>query len=224
MRSLRTRFFVSGALVVLVMAVMGYVCAYMFMRVSRGVGEELAKDEQKGELIGILGSALEDEDDALLLSMAGDRAPQLARRHVEQRRFDKAFAALSASAISAEERTSLDRLSHHMDVFRRHGDTMLARTDAESARIMYDGDVTQSMRAAVSDLAHLRAEELLQIRHTAAWARDEAHRAKRLVMLVSLAALLMSLAVSVQLARSILRPIRSLKCPKGIWKIVWVRP
>lgn len=210
MKSLRTRFFVSGALVVLVMAVMGYVCAYMFMRVSRGVGEELAKDEQKSELIGILGSSLEDEDDALLLSMSGDRAPQLARRHAEQRRFDKALAALSASGMNAEERASLDRLAHHVEVFRHDGDAMLDRTDIAAARAMYDGDVTQSMRAAIIDLAQLRGEELREIRHTAAWARDEAHRAKRLVMLVSIAALLLSLAVSVQLARSILRPIRSL--------------
>ncbi len=210
MRSLRTRFFVSGALVVLVMAVMGYVCAYMFMRVSRGVGEELAKDEQKGELIGILGSALEDEDDALILAMAGDRAPQLARRHAEQRRFDKAFAALSSSAMTNEERATIDSLSRHMDLFRRNGDALLGRTDLASARATYDGEVTQSMRVAVIDLAHLRADELREIRHTAGWARDEAQRAKRLVMLVSIAALLLSLAVSVQLARSILRPIRSL--------------
>ncbi len=210
MRSLRTRFFVSGALVVLVMAVMGNVCSYMFMRVSRGVGEELAKDEQKGELIGILGSALEDEDDALILAMAGDRGPQLARRHAEQRRFDKAFAALSSSAMTNEERLTLDSLSRHMDLFRRHGDALLGRADLASARATYDGEVTQSMRVAVIDLEHLRADELREIRHTAGWARDEAHRAKRLVMLVSIAALLLSLAVSVQLARSILRPIRSL--------------
>ena len=210
MRSLRTRFFVSGALVVLVMAVMGYVCAYMFMRVSRGVGDELAKDEQKGELIGILGSALEDEDDALILAMAGDRAPQDARRHVEQRRFDKAFAALSSSAMTNDERASLESLARHMDVFRRNGDAFLRRTDLASARATYDDEVTQSMRLAVTDLEHLRADELREIRHTAGWARDEAHRAKRLVALVSIAALLLSLAVSVQLARSILRPIRSL--------------
>ena len=210
MKSLRTRFFVSGALVVLVMAIMGYVCAYMFMRVSRGVGEELAKDEQKGELIGTLGAALEDEDDALLLTMSGDRAPAVARRRAEQRRFDAAFAALSAAATSADERTSLDRLARHMDVFRRDGDALLAHADVASARATYDAEVTQAMRSAVTDLAHLRSQELLEIRHTAGWARDEAHRAKRLVALVSLAALLLSLGVSVQLARSTLGPIREL--------------
>lgn len=210
MKSLRTRFYVSGALVVVVMAVMGYVCAYMFMRVSRGVGDELSKDEQKGELIGSLGSALEDEDDALLLALSGDRTSALVRRRIEQRRFDSAYTSLVSAAGSSDERASLERLSRHVDVFRKDGDALLGLADPSQARATYDAEVTQAMRAATSDLAHLRSDELLEIRRTAGWARDEAHRAKRLVVLVSLAALLLSLAVSVQLARSILGPIREL--------------
>jgi NtrC-family two-component system sensor histidine kinase KinB len=209
-KSLRARFFLAGAAIVLVMAAMGYACAFMFAHVSRVVGEELRHDEGSALLVTTLTSALEDEDDALLLALSGDHAGAESARAVEQRRFDAALTDLRAATRRQEERLTLDRLERHVRTFRATGDRLLAQDNGADARAVYDADTTPALRAATADCARIRDMESVSTQRTAAWARDESRRAMTMVGLVSAFALALALAVSVQLARSIVRPISEL--------------
>jgi NtrC-family two-component system sensor histidine kinase KinB len=209
-KSLRARFFLAGAAIVLVMAAMGYACAFMFARVSRVVGDELRRDEASAELVTTLTSALEDEDDALLLALSGDHAGADKNRVVEQRRFDIALSDLRANTQRQEERLTLDRLERHVRTFRATGDRLLAQQDGADARAVYDADTTPALRAATTDCARIRDMESVATQRTAAWARDESRRAMTMVGLASAFALALAAGVSVLLARSIVRPISEL--------------
>jgi NtrC-family two-component system sensor histidine kinase KinB len=179
----------------------------MFARVSRVVGDELSRDEASAALVTTLTSALEDEDDALLLALSGDVASAKKARATEQRRFDSAVSALRHTTRRPEEQLTIDKLERHVRDFRASGDRLLEQDDGSDARAVYDADTTPALRAATADCARIRDMETVATQRTAAWARDESRRAMTLVGLVSAFALALALGVSVQLARSIVRPI-----------------
>ena len=209
-KSLRGRFLFAGATTFFLLASVAFACAFMLSRVSRVVGEEVRRDESSAVLVTALAAALEDEDDALLMALAGDRKTAERTRVIEQRRFDVAFEQMKDETTKPEEQAMLERLAGHVGQFRKSGDRLILQDDLNDARMEYDAETTPSMRAANLDCARIRDAEATEARRTAAWARDESRRAMTLVVVVSLAALCLALVVAIRLTRSIVGPISEL--------------
>jgi NtrC-family two-component system sensor histidine kinase KinB len=204
---LRARLLSWGAVLVVVTVASGYFSAFTFSRVSATMGDVLRDDSEASLLIGTLTSSIEDEDDALLLSLTGDMARARQDLEVERNRFDEALSALAARTTDPEERAFLGSLSRTVEAYRAMGDKLFA---AEDARDLYRREVTPLLRQAVSDLARLRDHRVRSTQIVAANARDEAERATVLVGIASFAALGFLVFVAWRLARTVVAPIREL--------------
>ena len=102
-RSLRTRFILTTVLFVAVMGACGAWSVVTFARLSAVIGETLRDSQEKIDLTATLASSLEREDDALLLSLAGDAGRARGEREEQRHRFDDAFARLRAVLTTEEE-------------------------------------------------------------------------------------------------------------------------
>jgi NtrC-family two-component system sensor histidine kinase KinB len=117
-RRLQTRFILAGGLLVMTTVVCGIWSALTFARLSTVVGNTLRENQETIDLTAVLASALEREDDALLLSVNGD-VERAQRELVSQRqRFDESYSRLLESLSDREEQEAALALRRHVDAYR----------------------------------------------------------------------------------------------------------
>jgi two-component system, NtrC family, sensor histidine kinase KinB len=210
MRSLQTRFILAGCLLVATTVACGAWSAFTFLRLSTRVNDTLRESQEAIDLTTTLENALEREDDALLLSLAGDPGTARTELLAQRRRFDAADERLAALLTQADEQKALAALRHHVDVYRRVGDALLAKAGQPGAREQYHAQVNPALRQAVADCAHIRDLNSQAMQQSGVRARDEANNAIWVVAAISLGSLVLSTLVAVRLARGIVGPVREL--------------
>ncbi len=209
-RRLQTRFVVAGFLFAVATVASGIWSAYTFIQLSRLIDETLRQSQREIDLTATLASALEREDDALLLAVNGDRE-RAAREVAEQRAlFDQAYGVLWAIVRDPAQREMAVSLRGNADAYRAAGDKLLAGARLPQAPGLYHKVVNPILRRAVMDSANLRELTFRAMQRASVRARDRATRAIGVVAGVSLAAVLVSTLAAIHLARVVGRPIGEL--------------
>jgi NtrC-family two-component system sensor histidine kinase KinB len=207
--SLRTRFVVAGTILVAITVATSVYSAWAFSRLSDVVDLTVRDGEQTTAVTGTLISALEREDDALLQTALNKKRgrPLLTagRRTVEDalRRFEALLA-------SPENREMASHLRQDVEGYHAAGDKLLAAASVEGARALYNAEVNPLLRRAVGAVADVREDHFRSTEDVATWARDQARGSNRFLLGLSLAALLLSVVVSMYLASVVIPPIRGL--------------
>lgn len=207
---LRTRFLLAGCLLVATTVACGVWSAFTFAQLSAGAGQTLRESQETIAQTAALATALEREDDALLLSLAGDVGRAKPELQTQRRRFDQTFARLTFLAEDGEERQTIADLQRNADAYRIAGDALLASLGKPGGRERYHRQVNPALRRAVADCGRLREFSFRSMQQAAVGARDEARRATGIVALISLAALALSTLVAVRLTQGVIGPVRAL--------------
>jgi two-component system, NtrC family, sensor histidine kinase KinB len=209
-RRLGTRFFLASCLLVATTVACGIWSALTFARLSRVVGESLRESQRTIDLAARLASALEREDDALLLAIAGDRDRASGELATERRNFDEGYARLLELLVDTDERAAAESLRGHASAYRAAGDTLINEAGATEARERYHRYVNPLLRESVADCSRLRELNFRAMQAAGLQARDVAARSTGIVAAVSAIALAVSIIVSLHLARAVARPIHDL--------------
>jgi len=101
-------------------------------------------------------------------------------------------------------------LKADIDGYDHAGDRLLTARRPEDARSIYEVEVNPLLRRAVGTVADVREAYFRSTENVATWARDWARSSTRLLLGVSLAALILSIVVAIYLARVVITPIRQL--------------
>jgi NtrC-family two-component system sensor histidine kinase KinB len=208
LRRLNTRFLLSSALLVTTTIACGVWSGWTLAHLSRVVDSTLSTSQVTIDLAAALASSIEREDDALLLALTGDVARAGTELASQRKALDDVLSRLLAIGGNAEEEATARQFEKDAQDYRARCDEFLRaeRPDAER----YHKSVNPALRRAVADCARLRELEFTTMQLAGIRARDEARRATWIVVLVSLAALLLSTGVAVHLTRTVVRPIRAL--------------
>ncbi len=210
MRStLRARFIWAGLVILLAVVITGVWSTALFIRLGNVVDRTLQGRQGMIDLAAEMASALEREDDALLLGVAGEVARARSELAVQRDAFDRAAAEMSLQ-VTPVERTVVASILADVAVYRREGDALLAEANTQDARDRYHREVNPRLRRAVAGCGTLREHSFEALRDAGIAARDEARQGRWLVGSVAIGALGLTLIVAFALARSVLRPIRDL--------------
>jgi NtrC-family two-component system sensor histidine kinase KinB len=207
---LATRFQLAGSILVASTVACGLWSVIAFARLSHTVDESLRASQHAEDLAAQLATALEREDDALLLSISGD--VQRARRDLANQRatFDQGYAALASALNEPDERDVAASLMQNVSAYRAAGDALVNGTRQPDASTRYQTYVNPLLRRSVADCSRLRELELKATQAVGIQARDAAWRSTWIVAFISLVALTISVVVSIHLSRTVVTPIREL--------------
>lgn len=206
---IRGRFLAACALLLVTTTASSVWSALALDRVSRVVGVTLWDTEQTTSATGALQSALEREDDALLLMLTD---PRRGRPELEAQRAGvlAALSRVERLLTGPTEREGAARLRGAVAAYDDAGQRLIEHPEAAGVRLRYHEDVNPLLRRAVGDCIRIREAHFRSTQEVATWARDQAARSVLVLLGVSLAALAVSFLVSLYLARSIVEPIRVL--------------
>ncbi|QJW99084.1 sensor histidine kinase [Frigoriglobus tundricola] len=211
-RHLQSRFVLAGSLLVAATIGSSLWSALTFVRLNAGVDQTLRESQETIDLTAELAGALEREDDALLLFLSGDQDAARRVLAAERRRGDASFVRMRASLHDGEdeERAIAGDLRALIDRYRAAGDELLAAGPRPGALEPYHRTVNPLLRQAGAGCDKLREANFKAMRTAGVRARDGSARGTRVVISIAVLAVLVGAAVSVWLARSVLRPIREL--------------
>jgi len=206
---IRAQFLIAGTLLVVATAVSSTWSAASFREVSRVVGESVRDTEQTTAAADALSTAIEREDDALLLTLTDDAR---GRRALGTDRDAVANALLRLDAIltTPAERETSASVQGEVDAYHRAGDALIAHARDPEARLRYHETVNPLLRRAVSTIGRIRDDHFRSAQRTASWARDRAARSTEILSTVTLVALALSVLVALYLARTIVLPLRDM--------------
>jgi NtrC-family two-component system sensor histidine kinase KinB len=206
---IRAQFLVAGALLVVATAVSSAWSALAFKDVSKIVGDTIRDSEETTAATAALSTALEREDDALLLTLTdearGRRALETDRAAVAE-----AFNRLDALLTGPGERDKSAAVSRAMDAYHQAGDELVAHAHDLAARLRYHEEVNPLLRRAVGEAAKIREDHFRSSQEVATWARDRAARSTEILTAITLVALASSILVALYLARVVVLPSRNL--------------
>ncbi len=212
--SLRGRFLLAGALVVIATIASATWSVTMFARLADVVDDTVRASEQLIEHAATLASGLEREDDALLLALAGQTDPAQRELTAERAVGDDALRRLEELIVDDADRQIAATLRDNIVNYRALGDDLMrmaARQPGEpEAYEHYHQTVNPALRDAVTDAAGLRESGFRAMQAAGVSARDAARRATGIVATIAVGALLLSLTAAGYLARTVLRPISEL--------------
>jgi len=211
-RHLQSRFILAGSLLVATTIGGSVWSAITFVRLNSVVDETLRESQGTIDLTTELTSSLEREDDALLLFVSGDVNKARIDLASERRRGDTCFQRILASLHDNEDEELIiaAALRKQIDRYRAAGDELLASGNKPGALERYHRKVNPLLRQAVAECDKLREANFRAMQNAGIHARDESARSMRIVISISLLAILIGVVVSLWLARSVLRPVREL--------------
>jgi len=125
-KSMHTRFLISGCLIVLTTVVCSALATWTLYRMSRGIHEALLDSQRTIEALATLTRAMEREDDAVLLALSGRFAAardELGRQRAE---FDHALERLQPHLTEPSEQALAERFARDVAALRQLGDRIVA--------------------------------------------------------------------------------------------------
>lgn len=211
-RRLQTRFILAGSLLALISVGIGFWSAWTFARLGRVVDQTLRDSQAMIDLAAALADSLEREDDALLLALSGGTRAAGDALVEERRRGDASLGRLRSRLVDYGDdgRTTLSGLRRAIDDYRASVSALMRDAARPGALEGYHERVNPRLRRAVHACGAIREREFAAMRLAGVRARDEARSATRIVIGASLAALSLATIVAAWLARSVVRPVRTL--------------
>ena len=206
---LRLRFIVSAGLLVLTTVTARVWTLFALSRLRGIVTDTVRQSEAVTAVTSRLAGALEREDDAVLLILAGDnRGAQVLAR--ERTVVDKAVADLFSVLEPDDERQLARPLEAELHAYRQAADGVISIASEREALVQYHRTANPGLRRAVALATTIRDRHFEFARQAVAGARDEATAARRAVLLITLAALGIAVAVAWHLTRTVVGPVRRL--------------
>jgi signal transduction histidine kinase/HAMP domain-containing protein len=206
---LRLRFVVAAGLLVLTTVTAGVWTFLALNRLSGVVTDTVALSESVTAVISRLAGALEREDDAVLLILAGDQrgTEALSReRAVVDRAIDDLFGVLGPN----DERDLATPLRQELHAYRQASDDVVSIAPERDALVHYHRTANPVLRRAVALTTAIRDRHFELAQRAVAGARDEGTSARRVVLVITLAALGIAVMVAWHLTRTVVGPVRAL--------------
>jgi NtrC-family two-component system sensor histidine kinase KinB len=206
---LRQRFVIAAGLLVLT-TVTASVWTFMALtRLSGVVTDTVQQSESVTAVTSRLAGALEREDDAVLLILAGDnRGTEVLTR--ERTVVDRAVLDLFGVLGPDDERELASPLRDELQAYRRASDAVISVAPERDALVQYHEKANPLLRRAVALTTTIRDRHFALARESVAAARDEATGARRAVLVITLVALGIAIAVAWHLTRTVVGPLRRL--------------
>jgi NtrC-family two-component system sensor histidine kinase KinB len=206
---LRLRFGVAAVLLVCTTVIASVWTLAALSRLSGLVTDTVRDSEAVTAVTSKLSGALEREDDAVLLILAGDpnAASVLAR---ERTVVDHAVADLFDVLGPADEQELARPLVSELQAYRRAADTVASVAAEREALVQYHQRANPLLRRAVALTTVIRDRHFELARRAVTGAKDEASASRRAVLLITLAALLCALLVAWHLTSRVVGPLRRL--------------
>jgi NtrC-family two-component system sensor histidine kinase KinB len=178
-------------------------------RLSSIVTDTVRQSESVTAVTSRLAGALEREDDAVLLILAGDeRGTHVLTR--ERGVVDRAVADLFDVLGPIDERELATPLREELRAYRQASDGVLSVAPERDALVQYHQKANPVLRRAVALTTSIRDRHFELARVAVSEARDEAAGARRIVLLITLIALGIAVLVAWHLTRTVIGPVRQL--------------
>jgi two-component system, NtrC family, sensor histidine kinase KinB len=208
-RGLRLRFVVAVSLLVLTTVTASAWTFFALSRLSGIVTDTVRQSESVTAVTSRLAGALEREDDAVLLIVAGGtRGSEVLIR--ERAVVDGALTDLY-DVLTPQDDAELARpLQTELAAYRRASDDVIALASEREGLVQYHEQANPVLRRAVGLTTAIRDRHFELARQAVAGGRDEADAARRAVLLITLAALGIAVAVAWHLTRTVVIPVRRL--------------
>ena len=206
---LRLRFVVAAGLLVLTTVTASVWTFYALTRLSGVVTDTVQQSELVTAVTSRLAGALEREDDAVLLILAGDRRGTqvlASERATADRAIDELFNVLGPT----DERELASPLQAEMRAYRHAADAVVLLAAEQEALLQYHQKANPLLRRAVSLTTAIRDRHFEFAQRAVAGARDQAAGARRAVLLITLVALGIAVVVTWHLTRTVVGPVRRL--------------
>ena len=206
---LRLRFVVAAGLLVLTTVTASVWTFFALTRLSSIVTDTVRQSESVTAVTSRLAGALEREDDAVLLILAGDaRGTQVLTR--ERGVVDRAVADLFDVLGPNDERELATPLQEELRTYRQAADSVVSVAPERDALVQYHQKANPVLRRAVALTTSIRDRHFELARVAVSGARDEAAGARRIVLLITLIALGIAVLVAWHLTRTVIGPVRQL--------------
>ena len=206
---LRLRFVVAAGLLVLTTVTASVWTFFALTRLSGIVTDTVRQSESVTAVTSRLAGALEREDDAVLLILAGDeRGTQVLAR--ERAVVDRAVADLFDVLGPNDERELATPLRDGLQAYRKAADGVVSIAPERDALVQYHQQANPVLRRAVALTTSIRDRHFELARAAVGGARDEAAGARRIVLLITLVALGIAVLVAWHLTRTVVGPVRQL--------------
>jgi NtrC-family two-component system sensor histidine kinase KinB len=206
---LRHRFVLAAGLLVLTTVIASLWTFFSLSSVSGIVTDTVRQSESVTAVTSRLAGALEREDDAVLLVLAGDsRGTEVLAR--ERAVVDKAVVDLFGVLEPKDERDLARPLQTELAAYRQASDGVVSIASEREALIQYHQKANPVLRRAVALTTAIRDRHFEFARKAIAGARDEAAAARRAVLLITIVALGIAVVVVWHLTRTVVGPLRRL--------------
>jgi NtrC-family two-component system sensor histidine kinase KinB len=206
---LRLRFGVAAGLLVLTTVTASVWTFLALSRLSGVVTDTVRQSESVTAVTSMLAGALEREDDAVLLILsANPRGRQVlaGERTVVDAAMEHLFRVLDPD----DERELASPLKAELDAYRHAADDVISVAFDREALVQYHQRANPALRRAVARSTAIRDRHFEFARQSISGARDEAAAARRVVLVITLAALGIAVVVAWHLTRTIVDPVRRL--------------
>lgn len=208
-RGLRRRFVVAVGLLVLTTVTASAWTFVALSRLSGIVTDTVRQSESVTAVTSRLAGALEREDDAVLLILAGDaRGSQVLKS--ERAIVDGALAELY-DVLAPDDDVELARpLQTELAAYRRASDGVIPLASEREGLVQYHEKANPVLRRAVGLTTTIRDRHFELARRAVASGRDQSDAARRAVLLITLVALGIAVAIAWHLTRTVVLPVRRL--------------
>jgi NtrC-family two-component system sensor histidine kinase KinB len=206
---LRLRFGIAAVLLVCATVIASVWTLAALSRLSGLVTDTVRDSEVVTAVTSKLSGALEREDDAVLLILAGDPGGTavLAR---ERMVVDRAVAELFDVLGPADEQELARPLESELHAYRRAADAVAAVASEREALVQYHQHANPLLRRAVALTTVIRDRHFELARRAVTGVKDEASASRRAVLLITLAALGFAVLVAWHLTSRVVGPLRRL--------------
>jgi NtrC-family two-component system sensor histidine kinase KinB len=206
---LRFRFVLAAGLLVCTTVTASVWTLVALTRLSGVVTDTVRQSESVTAVTSRLAGALEREDDAVLLTLAGDDRGSQVLAH-DRAVVDGALAELFDVLGPDDDREFAQPLQSELRSYRQAADAVIALAPQRDALVQYHQQANPVLRRAITLITGIRDRHFELARAAVGGASDQAARARRVVLLITLAALGMAIAVAWHLTRTVVGPLRRL--------------
>jgi len=210
MRSVRMQLLVSHLLLVLLLGIVLSAAISSFVALGRGIDRVLEGNYESIIASEEMRSALDGYEQALTLYFANRRDDAVRKVKEARTAFAIGFDRANGSINDLVEAENVDKIAVGYRAFRDEVDRILDGTSPDAARALYVLELSprqRELQSELSDLARMNQEAMFR----------ESDRAKRLVQSAAVrsltmtgVALLVAIALTVLLSRSLLKPLKLL--------------
>jgi signal transduction histidine kinase len=206
---LRVRFGVTAVLLVCTTVIASVWTLAALSRLSGVVTDTVRDSEAVTAVTAKLSGALEREDDAVLLILAGD-GRGTAVLASERTIVDRAVADLFDVLDPADEQELARPLESALQAYRRAADAVATVASERDALVQYHQQANPLLRRAVALATAIRDRHFELARQAVTGARDQANASRGAVLLITVAALGFAVLVAWHLTSRVVGPLRRL--------------